>query len=41
MNQLYERIIGKPLAQTHRALDDARALHEILVKDGLLAKLGS
>jgi DNA polymerase III epsilon subunit-like protein len=31
--QLYEKIIGVPLEQTHRALDDAKALHAVLVKD--------
>ena len=30
---LYEHIIGKPLAQTHRALDDAMAVYEVLAKD--------
>lgn len=27
--ELYERVLGKPLAQTHRALDDVRAMVEI------------
>lgn len=31
---LYEKKIGKPLAQTHRASDDAAALFECLKKDG-------
>jgi len=31
--ELYERIIGRPLMQTHRALDDAMAVYEILLKD--------
>lgn len=39
MTELYERFIGKPLAQTHRALDDVKALHEILVKTKLLESL--
>lgn len=37
---LYERIIGVPLAQTHRALDDARAVHEVLVKDKFFDQIG-
>ena len=37
---LYERIIGVPLAQTHRALDDARAVHEVLVKDKFFEQIG-
>lgn len=28
--ELYEHVLGKPLAQTHRALDDVNALLEIL-----------
>lgn len=31
---LYEHIMGCKLEQTHRALDDALALHSILEKDG-------
>ena len=34
--ELYEDVIGKPLAQTHRALDDVRALVEILLKEEVL-----
>jgi DNA polymerase-3 subunit epsilon len=30
MTELYEKAVGKPLAQTHRALDDVRALVEIV-----------
>lgn len=30
MIELYEKAMGKPLAQTHRALDDVRALVEIV-----------
>lgn len=30
MTELYERSLGKPLAQTHRALDDVNALVEII-----------
>lgn len=33
--ELYEAVIGKPLAQTHRALDDVAALVEIIQKDAL------
>lgn len=40
LNELYERIMGKPLKQTHRALDDVMALHEILVKDKFFDKIG-
>lgn len=32
---LYERIIGEPLAQTHRALDDVRALVQIVLKEDI------
>ena len=31
--ELYEVKLGKPLAQTHRALDDCKALYELLVAD--------
>jgi len=37
--ELYERIMGFPLAQTHRALDDVKALHECIAKDGFLELL--
>ena len=33
--ELYEWSIGKPLAQTHRALDDVHALVEIVQKEGV------
>ncbi len=33
LTELYEEYIGLKLEQTHRALDDVLALHEILVKD--------
>lgn len=33
--ELYEAVMGRPLAQTHRALDDVRALAEIVVKERL------
>lgn len=34
---LYKHFMGKELKQTHRALDDARALAEIVLKEGLAA----
>jgi DNA polymerase III epsilon subunit family exonuclease len=37
---LYERIIGAPLSQTHRALDDAAAVHAVLLKDKFFDKIG-
>lgn len=37
--ELYEKIVGVPLAQTHRALDDVMALHECVAKDGFLQLL--
>lgn len=36
LTELYQDIMGRPLAQTHRALDDVRALAQIVVKEGLL-----
>lgn len=36
MTELYQHVLGKPLAQTHRALDDAKALAEIVLKEGIL-----
>lgn len=35
LTELYERKMGRPLAQTHRALDDVRALAEIVIKERL------
>jgi len=35
--ELYESVLGKPLAQTHRALDDVKALVEIIQEDELWA----
>lgn len=32
LTQLYEKIVGRPLAQTHRAMDDVDALVEILLE---------
>lgn len=37
LTELYEKIVGKPLQQTHRAMGDCLALYEILVKDGFFA----
>jgi DNA polymerase-3 subunit epsilon len=34
--ELYERVMGRPLAQTHRADDDCAALAEIVVAENLL-----
>lgn len=39
LTELYQKIIGEPLKQTHRALDDCIALHEILVKDDFFKKI--
>ena len=33
--ELYHAIMGRPLAQTHRALDDVNALAEIFIKERL------
>lgn len=35
MTELYQEVIGRELKQTHRALDDARALAEIVIKAGI------
>jgi hypothetical protein len=37
---LYEYVMGRPLAQTHRALDDAMAVFEVLQKDKFFDQLG-
>lgn len=37
--ELYERVIGVPLAQTHRALDDCRALAEIVIKENYIGRI--
>jgi DNA polymerase-3 subunit alpha (Gram-positive type) len=34
LTELYERKIGKSLAQTHRALDDIKAVFDVLIADG-------
>ena len=36
LTQLYEAKMGKPLEQTHRALDDIKAVAEVLIKEGLI-----
>jgi DNA polymerase III epsilon subunit-like protein len=37
LTEVYERVLGKPLEQKHRALDDARALAEIVIAEQLLS----
>lgn len=37
LTDLYKHVMGKELKQTHRALDDARALAEIVIKEGVLS----
>lgn len=39
--ELYESVIGKPLAQTHRALDDCRALAEIVIKENYIGRINA
>ena len=39
--ELYQKILGKPLPQTHRALDDVAALVEIIEADEFLVKIGA
>lgn len=36
LTELYEFYMGAPLAQTHRAIDDVRALRDVCVKAGVL-----
>ena len=36
LTELYEHVLGRPLAQTHRAGDDVRALVEILLAEEVL-----
>ncbi len=38
MTELYERILKRPLAQKHRALDDVRALVELLIHDNFFTR---
>lgn len=40
MKALYEKILGKPLPQTHRALDDVKALLEIIEADSFFKQMG-
>lgn len=40
MKQLHEMVMGVPLAQTHRALDDVKALWAIIERDRFLDRLG-
>lgn len=37
LTEVYLRVMGKELAQKHRALDDARALAEIVIKEELVS----
>lgn len=39
LTNLYEHFMGEPLMQTHRALDDVRALHAALTKDDFYNKM--
>ena len=36
---LYEKVMGRPLAQTHRAIDDALAVFEVLEQDKFFQQL--
>ena len=36
LTELYEYYMGRPLAQTHRAIDDVRALKEVCLRAGVL-----
>jgi DNA polymerase III epsilon subunit-like protein len=36
LTELYEFYMGEPLAQTHRAIDDVRALRDVCIKSGVL-----
>ena len=40
LTELYEHFTGKPLAQTHRALDDCKAVHEALIAAGFFKEIG-
>lgn len=39
LTELYERVVGKPLAQTHRANEDAYAVYEVLAADNFFKKI--
>jgi DNA polymerase-3 subunit epsilon len=41
LTELYERYVGKPLLQTHRASDDAMAVYEALKADNFFEKIGA
>lgn len=41
MTELYSKVMGKPLEQTHRALDDCIALNEILTKGDFYMKVST
>jgi len=36
LTELFQHYTGRPLAQSHRAIDDVRALKEICVAAGVL-----
>jgi DNA polymerase-3 subunit alpha (Gram-positive type) len=37
---VYEHILGEPLAQTHRALEDVEAMFKFMIKDNFFEKIG-
>lgn len=39
LTELYESVLLRPLAQTHRALDDVKALYEVLVADKFFSQI--
>lgn len=41
LTELYERFVGKELEQTHRAIDDVKALYEALKADNFFEKIGA
>jgi DNA polymerase III epsilon subunit-like protein len=38
---VYEHILGEPLAQTHRALEDVEAMFKFMIKDNFFEKIGA
>lgn len=40
LTELYANVMGEELKQTHRAIDDCIALHEILVQDNFYERIG-
>ena len=36
LTELYQEVVGEPLAQTHRAMDDVEALARVVVETGVL-----